>query len=153
MDKRSEINAALKEAMKQKDQMGLATIRLILAAMKDKDIAVRGAGNPDGIGDAEILSMMQSMIKQRRESIDIYEKAGRDELAAQEKAEIAVIERFLPQQMGEAEIQAKIEEIIAALGVADIKDMGKVMGELKARYAGQLDMGKAGALIKAKLSA
>lgn len=153
MDKRTELNMAMKEAMKNKDQMALATIRLIIAALKDRDIAARSAGNMDGIGEAEILSMLQSMIKQRKESLDIYSKAGRAELAAQEEAEIKIIERFLPQQMSEAEMRAKIDEIIAMVGAAGIKDMGKVMGELKARYAGQLDMGKASGLIKEKLSA
>lgn len=153
MEKRAEINNALKEAMKNKDQLAVATIRLIVAAMKDRDIAARGTGNADGIGDAEILSMMQSMIKQRIESTEIYIKANRPELAEQEKAEIEVIKRFLPQQMSEAEVRAKVDGLIAELGVKDIKEMGKVMNELKARYAGQLDMGKASGIIREKLSA
>ncbi|MBU0800609.1 MAG: GatB/YqeY domain-containing protein, partial [Alphaproteobacteria bacterium] len=124
MDKRTEISNALKDAMKSKDTVALSTIRLILAAMKDRDIAARGTGNAAGITDTEILSMMQTMIKQRVESSDIYTKANRPELAAQELAEIEVIKRFLPQQMSEAEVRAKVDEIISALGVADIKDMG-----------------------------
>lgn len=153
MGKRDEINNALKEAMKNKDSLAVATIRLMVAAMKDRDIAARGTGNPDGIGDAEILSMMQSMIKQRVESTDIYKKAGRTDLADQEAAEIEVIKRFLPQQMSEAEVRGKVDELIVELGVKDIKDMGKVMNELKARFAGQLDMGKASGIIREKLSA
>lgn len=153
MDKRTEINAALKDAMKAKDEVATGTIRLIVAAMKDRDIAARGTGNADGIGDAELLSMMQTMIKQRLESADVYKKAGRPELAAREEAEIEIIKRFLPQQMSEAEIRDKVAALITELGVGDIKEMGKVMNELKTRYAGQLDMGKASGIIKEKLSA
>jgi uncharacterized protein YqeY len=153
MDKRTEINAALKEAMKSKDTLATATIRLIVAAMKDRDIAARGSGNANGIGDAEILSMLQSMIKQRHESAEVYTKAARPELAEQELAEIEIIKRFLPQQMSESEVREKIDGLIAELGVSDIKEMGKVMNALKSRYAGQLDMGKASGLIKEKLSA
>ena len=153
MDKRTEINAALKDSMKSKDTVATATIRLMIAAMKDRDIAARSSGNADGIGAAEILSMLQSMVKQRQESIEIYTKAGRAELAAAEQAEIEVIRRFLPQQMSEAEVRTKIEGLISEMGVKDIKEMGKVMNELKARYAGQLDMAKASGIIKEKLSA
>jgi uncharacterized protein YqeY len=153
MSKRTEITDAMKEAMKAKETMALSTIRLINAAIKDRDIAARTAGNPDGISDADILSMMQTMIKQRVESADIYTKNARPELAEQELAEIEVIKRFLPAQMSEDEVKAKINEIVEALGVSDMKDMGKVMAELKAKYAGQMDMGKASGLIKARLSA
>jgi hypothetical protein len=153
MEKRAEISNAMKEAMKNKDQLALATIRLMMAAMKDRDIAARSTGNADGIGDAEILSMLQSMIKQRVESAEVYTKGNRPELAAQEMAEIEVIKRFLPQQMSESEVRAKVDALIAELGVKDIKDMGKVMNELKARFAGQLDMGKASGIIREKLSA
>ncbi len=152
MEKRAEINNAMKEAMKNKDQLALATIRLMMAAMKDRDIAARGTGNADGISDAEILSMLQSMIKQRVESAEVYTKGNRPELAAQEMAEIDVIKRFLPQQMSESEVRAKVDALIAELGVKDIKEMGKVMNELKARFAGQLDMGKASGIIREKLS-
>lgn len=153
MDKRTEINDALKDAMKSKDSLATATIRLMVAAMKDRDIAARGNGNANGIGDAEILSMMQSMIKQRQESAEVYTKANRPELAEQELAEIEIIKRFLPQQMSENEVRSKIDELITELGVSDIKEMGKVMNALKSRYAGQLDMGRASGLIKEKLSA
>lgn len=153
MEKRAEINNAMKEAMRNKDQLALATIRLMMAAMKDRDIAARGTGNADGIGDGEILSMLQSMIKQRMESAEVYTKGNRPELAAQEMAEIEVIKRFLPQQMSESEVRAKVDALIAELGVKDIKEMGKVMNELKTRFAGQLDMGKASGIIREKLSA
>lgn len=153
MTKREELSAALKDALKNKDQVALSTIRLIQAALKDRDINARSSGNQDGISDAEILSMMQSMIKQRVESATTYRDAGRAELAEREEVEIKVIESFLPQQMSEEETASVIDTIIKDTGAADIKDMGKVMNELKTRYAGQLDMGKAGGLVKAKLSA
>ncbi|MCB1650417.1 MAG: GatB/YqeY domain-containing protein [Alphaproteobacteria bacterium] len=151
MDKRSEFNAALKEAMKDKDQIKLSTVRLILAALKDRDIIARGNGAADGIGDSDILSMLQSMIKQRQESAKTYCDAGREELAEREEAEIAIIQGFLPKQMSEAEVKAAIDAIVEETGAADIKDMGKVMGALKSRYAGQIDMGKAGSLVKQRL--
>lgn len=153
MTKREEFSAALKEAMKNKDQATLSTVRLIQAALKDKDIAARSNGNADGISEAEILSMLQSMVKQRAESAKTYRDANRPELADKEDAEIAIIEGFLPKQMSEDEAVAAIEAVIKDIGAADIKDMGKVMNELKARYAGQLDFGKAGGTVKQKLSA
>jgi len=151
MDKRSELNAAMKDAMKNKNQTALSTIRLITAAMKDRDIAARGNGKADGIEDDEILSMLQSMIKQRQESAQTYCDAGREELAEREEAEIEVIKKFLPQQLAEEEVNAAIEKIIAEQEASSIKDMGKVMGVLKKQYAGQIDMGKAGGLVKQKL--
>lgn len=153
MSKREEINSAMKEAMKNKDMERLATIRLIISAMKDKDINSRTEDNRDGISDSDILSMLQSMIKQRNESAKIYKENSRPELAEKEEAEIAVIESFLPKQMSDDEIAAAISEIIAQTGAAGMKDMGKVMAELKSKYAGQLDMGKAGGVIKQKLTA
>ena len=152
MDIRAEFNAALKEALKNKDQTAMSTIRLILAALKDRDIAARGQGKSDGIDDTEILSMLQSMIKQRQESAKIYCDAGREELAEREEAEVEVIHRFMPAQMSDDEVAAAIEKIIADTGASNVKDMGKVMGVLKGEYAGQLDMGKAGGLVKSKLS-
>jgi hypothetical protein len=152
MSKREELTTALKESLKSKDQTAMSTIRLINAAIKDRDIAARANGNQDGIADTEILSMMQSMIKQRQESSKTYADNGRDDLAERELDEIKVIERFLPQQMSEEETSAAIEAIIADTGASSIKDMGKVMGELKSRYAGQLDMAKAGGAVKAKLA-
>ena len=152
MSIREEFTTALKQAQKSKDQVAMSTIRLITAAMKDRDIAARGNGNAEGIPDTEILSMMQSMIKQRQESSRTYADANRPELAERELAEIKVIERFLPAQMGEADVAGAIETIIAEVGAADIKDMGKVMGELKSRYAGQIDMAKAGGVVRGKLA-
>lgn len=152
MSIRENFTTALKEALKNKDQVAMSTIRLITAAMKDRDIAARGKGNEEGITDTEILSMMQSMIKQRHESSKTYEDAGRQELADRERAEIEVIERFLPKQMSEEETDSAIEAIIAETGASNIKDMGKVMNELKTKYAGQLDMAKAGGAVKRKLA-
>lgn len=153
MSKREEFSAALKEALKAKDQVAMSTIRLILAALKEKDIAARQTGNAEGVEEPEILSLLQSMIKQRKESSKTYSDAGRPELAEREDAEIVVIETFLPQQMGEAEVSSAIEGVIQELGASDIKDMGKVMAALKSRFAGQMDMGKASGLVKEKLAA
>lgn len=152
MSKREDFNSALKEALKNKDQVAMSTIRLIMAALKDRDITARGNGNAEGVSDAEILSMMQSMVKQRQESAKTYADNGRPELAERENAEITVIQKFLPQQMSEEEAGNAIAEIIAEVGAESIKDMGKVMGVLKTKYAGQLDMAKAGGMVKAKLA-
>lgn len=153
MSTRENISAAMKEAMKNKDMERLATIRLIIAAMKDKDVASRTDGHNDGIDESAVLSLLQSMIKQRTESAKIFRENNRPELADKEEAEISVIQSFLPQQLSDDEVAKVIEDIIAKTGAAGIKDMGKVMGELKANYAGQIDMGKAGGVIKQKLSA
>lgn len=153
MSTRDKINAAMKDAMKNKEMARLATVRLIIAAMKDKDINSRTDGRNDGIDESGVLSLLQSMIKQRKESAGIYRENNRPELADKEEAEIAVIESFLPQQLSDEEVAKVVEGVIAATGASGIKDMGKVMAELKAQYAGQLDMGKAGAVIKQKLSA
>lgn len=147
---RENLQNALKEAMKAKDMTTVSAVRLIIAGQKEKDVAARGAGK-ECATDAELLSMMQGMIKQRNESIKIYNDGGRPELAAKEQAEITVIERFLPKQLNEEETKAAIAAVIAKTGAAGMKDMGKVMAELKAAYAGQLDMGKASALIKTML--
>ncbi len=152
MEKRTEIHLALKEALKNKDQIALSTIRLIVSALKDRDIAARGTGNTEGIPEADILALLQSMIKQRLESSKIYKDAGRPELAQQEDSEILVIQRFLPKQLEEAEVISAIAQALEETGAKDIKDMGKVMGVLKTRYAGQIDMGKVGGLIKTKLA-
>ena len=140
---RTALNDALKSAMKEKDSLAVSTLRLIHAALKDRDIAARGKGNCDGIGDDEILSLLQSMIKQRRESIEAYKKGHRMELAEREAGEIAVIERFLPQQMSEDEISEAVGGVLAELEATTLKDMGKVMGILKQRFAGQMDFSKA----------
>lgn len=150
MSKREEFNSALKEAMKSGDQIKVATLRLVLAALKDKEINARGTGKE--IGDSDILSLLQSMIKQRNESLKIYRDNNREDLASKEEGEIKVIESFLPKQMSDDEVAAIIEKLIAESGASGIKDMGKVMGALKTQYAGQLDMGKAGVVIKQKLS-
>ncbi len=149
---RTQLNDALKQAMRAKDQCAVSTLRLILAALKDRDIAARSKGKGDGIGDEEILELLHKMIRQRRDSIKAYEKAGRQDLADQEAKEIEVIERFLPKQMDEAEMQAAVQEVVAELEASTIKDMGRVMGELKRRYAGRMDFGKASALVKRQLT-
>lgn len=153
MGKREEINNAMKEAMKNKDMSRLATIRLIISGMKDRDIAARTEESREGIDDAGILSMLQSMVKQRQESARIYHENSRPELAAKEEEEIAVIESFLPKQLSEEETAKAVDEVIVRTGAAGMKDMGKVMAELKASYAGQLDMTKVGGVVKQKLSA
>ena len=152
MTKREEFTTALKIALKTKDQIAMSTIRLITAAIKDRDIAARAEGNAEGITDAEILSMMQSMIKQRQESSKTYADAGRDDLAEREIDEIAVIKGFLPAQLGDDEVTEIIDNIVTKVGASSIKDMGKVMAELKSNYAGQVDMAKAGGLVKVKLA-
>lgn len=151
-DIREELKESLKESLKNKEQAKISTIRLILAALKDKDIAARGKGHADGIEETEILSMLQSMIKQRKESAHVYREANRAELAEQEEKEISIIEGFLPKQMNEAELEAAIKDIVAETGASEIRDMGKVMGVLKTRFAGQVDMGKAGGMVKAVLA-
>ena len=148
---RDSIKSAQVAAMKSGDKTRLGAARLILAKLKDKDIELRTAAQvPDD--DALVVDVLQKMAKQRRESITMYEQGGRQELADAEKSELAVIEEFLPQQMGEAETMAAIEAIKAELGAVSIKDMGKVIAELKARHGTQLDMGKASGLVKAALA-
>jgi uncharacterized protein YqeY len=149
---RTRIDDALKIAMKAKEKHTVGTVRLIMAALKDRDIAARSKGNNDGIGEDETLSMLQSMIKQRRESVEMYEKGGRAELAEQEAGEIEIIQTFLPTQMDEAEVNAAVQEAIDDLSATSLKDMGKLMGALKEKFAGQMDFSKASARIKAKLS-
>ena len=151
MDKRAEFTQVMKDAMRAKDETTLSTVRLIIAKLKDKDIEARGAGKE--VDDAGIMSMLQGMVKQRQESADIFAKNGRPELAEKENAEIAVIQRFMPAQMDEAAMRKAIGDLVTELGVSDVRDMGKVMGELKKRYAGQMDMGKASGMIKERLAA
>jgi uncharacterized protein len=145
---RDAFSERLKQAMRAKDTRAVSTVRLILAGLKERDVAARGSGNQEGILDAEILRLLQGMIKQRRESIELYRKGNRPELAQQEEEEIAVIESFLPKQMSEDEIAAAAKAAIAEAGAAGIKDMGKVMGLLRERHAGIMDMAKAGAIVK-----
>jgi len=148
---RDDINNALKAAMKAKNERTVSTLRLVNAALKNADIEARGAGKPP-LADADVLAVLQKMIKQRQESKEMYEKGGRPELAAQESEEIAVITAYLPRQMSQAEIEAAIATAIKETGAAGMKDMGKVIGALRAGYAGQMDFGKASALVKAALS-
>ena len=149
---RDQINTALKEAMKARDTKTLSTLRLVTAALKDKDIQARTDGNDEGTTDADVLALLQKMIKQRRESIKMFEDAGKTEAAEGEAAEITVIERFLPQPLSEEETRAAIDGLIAELKPSGMQDMGKVVGALKERFAGQLDMSKVAPLVKAALS-
>lgn len=144
---REELQKALKESMLNKDMDTVSAVRLIIAGMKEKDVDARGKGLKEA-SDTDLLSMMQSMIKQRNDSIKMYVEGNREDLAAKERKEISVIERFLPKQMSDAEIEVAIKGIIADTGASSMKDMGKVMGALKAKYAGQLDFGKASGMIK-----
>ena len=148
---RARLTEALKTAMKAHDARAVSTLRMVLAALKDRDIAARGKGNADGIGDAEIQQMLQGMVKQRRESIALYQQGNRPELVQQEQEEIAVIERFMPQQLSDAELEAAVAEAIAGTGAQAAKDMGRVMAALREKYAGRIDMAKAGGVAKRKL--
>ena len=149
---RDKLNEALKDAMRARDTEALGAVRLILAKLKEVDIASRTEANREGVADDKILSMLQGMIKQRNESITLYEKGNRPELAAKEKAEIAVIERFLPKQMDDAAVAAAVAEAMASTGAKSVKDMGGVMAVLKAKYAGQMDFAKASAAVKKALA-
>lgn len=147
---RTRLSSDLKEAMRAKEAARLATLRLILAAIKDRDIAARGEGaeGAAGVSDAEILAVLARMIKQRQDSARLYEEGGRPELAERERAEIAVIEGYLPRQLSEEETRLAIEAAIAETGAASVRDMGRVMAHLKARHTGQMDFAKAGAAVK-----
>ncbi len=149
---RTRFSEELKVALKNKDKIAASTIRLILAALKDRDIAEREQGQANGVDDDGILLMLQSMIKQRQESSKIYSEAGRDDLAEREEIEIDIIREFLPKQLGEDEICDIIDGLIVKLEANSLKDMGRIMAVLKNEYAGQVDMGKAGAIAKKKLS-
>lgn len=149
---RDTLNEALKEAMRARDMAAVGAIRLILAKLKEVDIAARTETNREGVADDKILSMLQGMIKQRNESIALYQKGNRADLADKEKAEIAVIERFLPKQMDEASLEAAVREAIASMGAKSIKEMGGVMAALKAKYAGHMDFAKASAVVKKALA-
>jgi uncharacterized protein YqeY len=149
---RDKLNEALKNGMRARDMATVGAIRLILAKLKEVDIANRTEANREGVADDRILSMLQGMIKQRNESVALYEKGNRPDLAEKEKSEIAVIERFLPQQMDSAAVEDAVAEAIVSAGAKSIKDMGKVMAALKAKYAGQMDFAKASAAVKKALS-
>lgn len=148
---RAALNNALKSAMKDKEALAVSTLRLIQAAVKDRDIAARTKGYTDGISDDEILGLLQSMIKQRNESIKAFKKGGRMELVEQEAGEIAVIERFLPDQMSDDEIEKEVDAVIAEFDALTLKDMGKVMGALRERFPGSMDFSKASGFLKEKL--
>jgi uncharacterized protein YqeY len=152
MSLRQQLTDAMKEAMKAKDAKRLATVRLVLAALKDRDIAARTETSRDLLGDDEILSLLAKMIKQRDESAVAFDAGNRPELAAGEREEISIIRSFMPAQMDEAGVQQAVKTVIAELGAASIKDMGKVMAAMKERYAGQMDFARASALVKDVLS-
>ncbi|QUS34926.1 GatB/YqeY domain-containing protein [Falsirhodobacter algicola] len=147
---RDKLQAALKDAMRAKEAERLSTLRLINAAIKDRDIAARAEGE-DAVSDSDILAVLGRMVKQRQESARVYEEGERPELAARERAEIKVIEEFLPRQLSSAEITAAIEDAVAETGATSLRDMGRIMAILKAKYTGQMDFGAVGAQIKARL--
>jgi uncharacterized protein YqeY len=146
---REQFTTVMKQAMKAGDKRRLATVRMMMAALKDKDIEARGLGKT--VSDEDILALLQKMVKSRQESADIYAKAGRPELETQEREEIAIIGEFLPKQMSDDEVKAAITAAIAETGASSMKDMGKVVGALRAKYAGQIDFSKASGLVKGML--
>ena len=148
---RERIEDELKLAIRSQDRRRMATLRLIAAAIKDRDIQARGTGRDDTPTEADLQALLMKMIKQRRESAEMYEKGGRPDLAAQEREEIAIIEEFLPRQMTDEEIAAAVDETIAETGAESLKDIGRVMGALKGKYAGRMDMGRASRLVKERL--
>ena len=148
---RERLSEDLKTAMRAREQRAVSTLRLVLAELKLRDISAREKGNTAGVGDAEIVDMMQKLVRQRRDSIEAYEKGGRPDLVQQEADEIAVIERYLPKGLSEAETANAIAEAIAATGATTVKDMGRIMARLKEQYAGRMDFGKVGPLVKQKL--
>jgi uncharacterized protein len=149
---RDNINNAVKDAMRAKEERKLSTLRMVNSTIKNADIEARGLGKPP-LGDGDILGLLQKMIKQRQESVELYDKGGRAELATQERDEIAIISAYLPQQMSEDDVKAAISAAITESGAAGIKDMGKVIAVLRAKFAGQMDFGKASGLVKAALTA
>ena len=151
MELRARVNAALKESMKAKEAERLSTLRLINAAIKDRDIEARGTGSDEGVGDDVVLAILGKMVKQRQESAKVYEEGGRLELAEKELSEIKIIEDFLPRQLSDDEVGKQIDAAIAAVGAESIRDMGKVMGVLKGKFTGQMDFGKAGPMVREKL--
>jgi uncharacterized protein YqeY len=148
---RDDINKALTEAMKAKNERAVSTLRMVNSTLKNADIEARGQGKPP-LTDGDLLSVLQKMIKQRQESVELYQKGGRADLVKQEQEEIAIISAYLPQQMSEDEMKTAIDAAVAETGAAGMKDMGKVIGVLRGKYAGQMDFGKASALVKARLA-
>ncbi len=149
---RASLSDQLKAAMKAREQRKVSTLRLILAALKDRDIAARANGNAEGIGDEDILQLLAKMVRQRRESIKLYEQGGRVDLAEREAEEIEIIESFMPRQLDGAELEAAVHEAIKEVGATGLKDMGRAMAALKARYAGRMDFAKASTLVKQELA-
>ncbi len=145
---RAKISAAMKTAMLEKEADRLSTLRLISAAIKDRDIALRGEGNHDGVNDSDILAILAKMVKQRHDSVAQYDAANRKDLADRERFEIKVIEEYLPKKLSEDEVKTAVQKAITAVGAESIRDMGRVMGILKSNYAGQMDFGKAGGAVK-----
>ena len=148
---RDDINNAVKDAMRAKDERKLSTLRMVNSTLKNADIEARGGGKQP-LGDAELLSLLQKMIKQRQESVELYQKGGRADLVKQEQEEIAIISGYLPKQMSDDDVKAAISAAIAETGAAGMKDMGKVIAVLKTKYAGQMDFGKASGMVKAALT-
>ncbi|MEP3334066.1 GatB/YqeY domain-containing protein [Sedimentitalea sp.] len=151
MNMRTRVNDALKQAMRDKATMRLSTLRLICAAIKDQDIAARGEGGDEGVGDPDVLAILSKMTKQRQESARAYEEGGRIDLAERERQEIEIIEEFLPKQLGEDEVAKAVRSAVEETGATSIRDMGKVMAQLKGKYTGQMDFGKVGPLVKDRL--
>jgi hypothetical protein len=149
---RDKLTVAMKDAMRARAEPATTTIRMINAAIKQKDIDVARPRGDQQIGDDEILNLLQNLIKSRRESVELYKQGSRQDLVDKEEAEIAVIEQFLPKQMSEEETKAAVRELVASLGASSVKDMGKVMGALKSKYAGQLDTSKASVIVKQVLA-
>ena len=149
---RHELSESLKEAMRAKDKCAISTLRLVLAALKDRDIAARRDGEKAEVDDVEVMSMLETMVKQRRESIKMYDQGDRPELAERERNEIVIIEKFLPKQLDDGAIEKAVDAAIKDAGADSLKQMGKVMGVLRERHAGQMDFGKAGAIAKQRLS-
>ncbi|SPF78469.1 GatB/YqeY domain-containing protein [Pseudoprimorskyibacter insulae] len=153
MELRARVNAAIKQAMKDKAQVRLTTLRLINAAIKDRDIAARGEGREDGVDDSEVLAILGKMTKQRQESARAYEEGGRLDLSEREEAEIEIIAEFLPRKLSDAEVAEAVDEAVQEVGAESIRDMGRVMGVLKTKYTGQMDFGAVGPMVKDRLCA
>jgi uncharacterized protein YqeY len=152
MDLRTRINTSIKQAMRDKDSARLSTLRLINAAIKDRDIAARSEGKEDGVADEDVLAILGKMVKQRKDTAKTYEEAGRLDLAEREASEIVVIEEFLPKRLSDKEVKKAVEAAVAETGASSIRDMGRVMGALKAKYTGQMDFGAVGPMVKDRLS-
>lgn len=153
MDLRTRLNTSIKQAMRDKDSARLSTLRLINAAIKDRDIAARGEGNDDGVGDDEVLGILGKMVKQRKDTAKTYEEGGRLDLAERELSEIGVIEEFLPRKLSDDEVTAAVDAAVAETGASSIRDMGRVIGALKSKYTGQMDFGAVGGMVKDRLAA